>query len=77
MAVWLAVMALALALALASWIVLVFRAQRHESRQAQESLPDREVIGGRFRAKAGGRQMMPDPREPLIPEDTGSHRRHE
>ena len=74
MAVWLFVMAIALALALATWIFLVFHAQTHEPRQMHESFPDREVNGGKFRARAGGRQVMPDPREPLVPEDSPGQR---
>ena len=68
MGIWLAVMALCLALALATWIVLVFRSEKHEPEMLHDSLPHREVIGGKFDAHEGGRQVMPDPREPLLPE---------
>jgi cytoskeletal protein RodZ len=67
MVVWIAVMAVALALALTVWLVLVFRSEKHEPRQMHDSVPGREVDGGRFEAR-GGRQQMPDPREPLEPE---------
>jgi hypothetical protein len=68
MGVWLVVMALCFALALGLWITLVFRAERHTPEMLHDSLPHREVIGGKFDAHEGGRQVMPDPREPLIPE---------
>ena len=71
MGVWLAAMAICLALALATWIALVFRAQRHEPQEMHESFPDREVNGGKFHARAGGWQVMPDPRAPLTPEPPG------
>lgn len=73
MAVWLAIMAIVFILALAVWITLVFRADRREPGQAQEASPDREVIGGRFDAHAGGRQVMPDRRE-VAPEEESSRR---
>src|SRR5215469_10469886 len=59
---WLGIMALAFALA--TWISLVFLASRHPGGKAQESWPHREVIGGAFSAREGGRQVTPDPRVP-------------
>jgi hypothetical protein len=72
---WLGIMALAFAIAMAVWIALVFLADRHPGGKAQESWPHRDVIGGAFAAREGGRQVTPDPRtspenEPdLEPED--------
>ncbi|HEX9064052.1 MAG TPA: hypothetical protein VF843_03030, partial [Streptosporangiaceae bacterium] len=71
---WLIVMAVALALALGAWIFLTFHAQRHEARQMTESNPQLDVNGGHFHARAGGRQAMPDPREPIVPEPDGQQR---
>ncbi len=76
---WLGIMALAFAAALAVWIVVVFRADRNPSRRAQDSTPHREVIGGAFEAREGGRQLMPDPGTPLSQENKdenglGTHR---
>jgi hypothetical protein len=68
---WLAIMAVAFAAALAVWIGIVFRADRHPSRRAQDSSPHREVMGGAFEAREGGRQLMPDPGAALVPEETG------
>lgn len=65
---WLGIMAIAFAAAMALWITLVFRAGREVPRRPQESEPHREVIGGTFEARAGGRQVMPDPGVPLVPE---------
>jgi hypothetical protein len=59
---WLGIMALAFALAVTTWIGLVFWAGRHPGGQAQESWPHRDVMGGAFSAKEGGRQVAPDPR---------------
>jgi hypothetical protein len=61
---WLGIMAVAFALAMAAWIALVFRAGRVRHR-VHENSPHREVIGGAFEAHEGGRQVMPDPNEPL------------
>ena len=61
---WLGIMALAFALALTTWIGLVFMASRHPGGKAQESWPRREVMGGSFAAREGGRQVSPDPRVP-------------
>jgi hypothetical protein len=65
---WLGIMAVAFAGALALWIILVFRAGRDVPHRRQESEPHREVVGGAFEARQGGRQVMPDPGMPLIPE---------
>ncbi|HEX2319836.1 MAG TPA: hypothetical protein VHJ18_12710 [Streptosporangiaceae bacterium] len=65
---WLGIMAVAFAAALALWITLVFRAGREIPRRPQESEPHREVVGGAFEAREGGRQVMPDPGMPLVPE---------
>jgi hypothetical protein len=65
---WLGIMAVAFAAALALWIALVFRAERLRPRPPQESTPHREVIGGAFDAREGGRQVMPHPGAPLEPE---------
>jgi hypothetical protein len=43
--------------ALAVWIVAVYRASRHPD-SGSGKMPSREVIGGAFRA-GGGRQLMP------------------
>jgi len=61
---WLGIMALAFALALTTWISLVFMASRHPGGKAQESWPHRDVMGGAFSAREGGRQVTPDPRLP-------------
>ena len=61
---WLGIMALAFALALTTWIGLVFMASRHPGGKAQESWPHRDVMGGAFSAMQGGRQVVPDPRVP-------------
>ncbi len=62
---WLGIMAVALAATLAIWITLVFRADRMSSGRPQENSPHREVVGGTFEARRGGRQLMPDPTEPV------------
>lgn len=61
---WLGIMALAFVLAVATWITLVFWANRHPGGQVQEPWPRRDVIGGSFSARQGGRQVTPDPRLP-------------
>lgn len=61
---WLGIMALAFALALTTWISLVFMASKHPGGKAQESWPHRDVMGGAFSAREGGRQVTPDPRLP-------------
>jgi hypothetical protein len=58
-------MALAFAVAMTVWIALVFRAGRHPHGYTQDPSIRREVIGGAFVARDGGRQVVPDPREPL------------
>ena len=65
---WLAIMAVCLAAALGIWIALVFLADRSGSRRPQENWPHREVVGGTFEARRGGRQVMPGPNEPIVPE---------
>jgi hypothetical protein len=62
----LAAMAVCLAAALAVWLTLVFMADRSQSGRAQENSPHREVVGGTFEARHGGRQVMPDPTEPIV-----------
>jgi hypothetical protein len=64
---WLGIMAGAFAIALAVWIFLVFNADRHPQGRAQNSLPHREVMGGEFEARDGGRQLMPHPGQPREP----------
>ena len=61
---WLGIMALSFALAVTLWILLVFNASRHPGGKRQESWPHRDVIGGSFSAREGGRQVMPDPVRP-------------
>ena len=61
---WLGIMALAFVIAIAVWISLVFWANRHPGGQIQEPWPRRDVIGGAFSAREGGRQVTPDPRLP-------------
>lgn len=65
---WLGIMAVAFAAAMALWIGLVFRADRQRPGPPQESSPHREVVGGTFQAREGGRQLIPDPETPLVPE---------
>jgi hypothetical protein len=65
---WLAIMALSFALAMTLWIGLVFYANRHPGGKAQESWPHRDVMGGSFEARQGGRQVMPDPTSPPEPQ---------
>jgi hypothetical protein len=50
------------ALALAAWMTMVYRADRHPgfAGSRRDSQPRREVSGGSFRG-AGGRQVMPLP----------------
>lgn len=64
---WLGIMALSFAVAIAVWIGLVFNAGRHPGGKAQESWPHRDVMGGAFFAREGGRQVTPDPRIPPEP----------
>ena len=61
---WLGIMALAFVLAVATWIGLVFWASRHPAGKLQDSWPHRDVMGGAFSAREGGRQVTPDPRLP-------------
>lgn len=67
---WLGIMALAFAIAMVVWIGLVFRADRHPHGFQQDTTERREVIGGSFVARDGGRQVVPDPREPMQPPST-------
>jgi hypothetical protein len=69
---WLGIMALSFALAVTLWIGLVFYANRHPGGKAQESWPHRDVMGGSFEARQGGRQVMPDPTSPAEPEPEAS-----
>jgi len=62
---WIAIMAIAFVLAMGTWLLLLFNADRHPGGGRQESLPHREVIGGEFEAIGGGRQLMPIPGEPI------------
>jgi hypothetical protein len=62
---WLAIMAVCLAAALAIWLTLVFLAARTSAGRPQQNSPHREVVGGTFEARHGGRQVMPDPTEPI------------
>ncbi|HVB45144.1 MAG TPA: hypothetical protein VNF47_20910 [Streptosporangiaceae bacterium] len=62
---WIGIMAIAFALALVLWLTLVFRANRHPHGMGQGTSPRREVLGGSFEAREGGRQVMPDPNTPL------------
>lgn len=73
---WLGIMAVAFAAAMALWIAVVFRAGRNKPhRQQRETGPHREVMGGAFDAREGGRQVMPDPGAPLVHEtDTAASR---
>ncbi|HWF81777.1 MAG TPA: hypothetical protein VN695_14445 [Streptosporangiaceae bacterium] len=61
---WLGIMALAFVLAMTLWICLVLWANKHPGGKVQESWPHRDVIGGAFSAREGGRQVTPDPRVP-------------
>ncbi len=62
---WLGIMAAAFAVAMALWIWLVLRADKHPHGYQNEIPPmRREVLGGAFVARDGGRQVVPDPREP-------------
>jgi hypothetical protein len=63
---WLGIMAVAFAGAMTVWIVLVFWAGRNPPDRPEDPLPPREIIGGTFEARRGGRQVMPDPREPIV-----------
>src|SRR5260221_12714003 len=63
---WLPIMAVAFAGAIAVWIALVFMADRKHSRPTEVPPPPREIAGGMFEARRGGRQGMPDPTEPIV-----------
>ena len=64
-AYWLGIMAVVLASALALWLILVLRADRKPPEKPQAMPPPREIVGGIFQAGRGGRQLMPDPNEPI------------
>lgn len=65
---WIGIMALAFVLAMATWLLLVFNADRRQGPgKTQDSSPHREVIGGEFEAREGGRQLMPHPAQPSEP----------
>jgi hypothetical protein len=66
---WLGIMAVAFAGAITVWILLVFRADRKIPDRPEDPLPPREIIGGAFQARRGGRQVMPDPTEPIVHDD--------
>jgi hypothetical protein len=66
---WLGIMAVVLAITLAVWIGLVFRADKQQSGRPREPVQNKEVIGGAFAARKGGRQVMPDPEEPIVHDD--------
>jgi hypothetical protein len=67
------VVPIVVAVALAVWIVMVYRADSHPeySGSRRGSRPRREVIGGSFRGR-GGRQLMPlHGQEPAPHDDAG------
>ncbi|MDA8318206.1 MAG: hypothetical protein M0030_00110 [Actinomycetota bacterium] len=61
---WIGIMAAAFVIALATWLGLVFYADSHPHGKAGESSPHREIMGGSFEAREGGRQVMPIPGVP-------------
>jgi len=65
---WLGIMALTLAATLGVWIWLVLWSGGKSLGRRQDNSPPREVIGGTFEARRGGRQVMPDPMEPITQE---------
>lgn len=69
---WLGIMAAGLAIALAIWITLVMRADRQVPDKPPERPPPREIVGGVFEASRGGRQVMPDPNEPIVHDTRGT-----
>ena len=79
---WIGIMAVAFVIALATWLGLVFYADSHPHGEAGESSPHREIMGGSFEARQGGRQVMPIPgvpaaREPGHDEPAGTGGRAE
>jgi len=64
------VVPLVVAVALAVWITMVYRAERHPgfARSRNSSKQRREVSGGSFRG-SGGRQVMPIPGQPPASDD--------
>src|SRR5262245_59787438 len=67
---WLGIMAAAFAIAMTVWISLVFWAGRKSPGRPEVPLPPREIVGGAFEARQGGRQLMPDPFEPIVHDET-------
>jgi len=65
---WLGIMALTLAATLGVWILLVLGSGGKSLGRGQDNSPHQEVIGGTFEARRGGRQVMPDPTEPITQE---------
>ncbi len=59
------VMPIVIALALASWISLVYYAMFHPTWKHHATPPKTEVAGGAFEALHGGRQLMPIWGEPV------------
>jgi len=66
---WLPIMAVAFAGAITVWIALVFMADRKQSNPTEVPPPPREIVGGMFEARRGGRQVMPDPFGPIVHDD--------
>jgi hypothetical protein len=62
---WLGIMALTLAATLGVWILLVLWSGGKSMGRQQDNSPHQEVMGGTFEARRGGRQVMPDPMEPI------------
>jgi hypothetical protein len=65
---WLGIMALTLAATLGVWILLVLWSGGKSMGRRQDNSPHQEVMGGTFEARRGGRQVMPDPMEPITQE---------
>ena len=65
---WLGIMALTLAATLGIWILLVLGSGGKSLGCRQDNSPHREVLGGTFEARRGGRQVMPNPMEPITQE---------
>jgi hypothetical protein len=61
------VMPIVIAIALASWISLVYYATSHPQWKHHSRPPKTEVAGGAFEAVHGGRQLMPIWGEPVAP----------
>jgi hypothetical protein len=65
---WLGIMALTLAATLGVWILLVLWSGGKSLGRRQDNSPHQEIMGGTFEARQGGRQVMPDPMEPITQE---------